>query len=146
MGEGRWTATAVAAREEGSPGRKGILAGYCARVNQLHVTATYLQQPISTGRGKGVGRTGTTLLLLNLCASFFALEALRRGINDDRGRWRILLEAFSHESPRRRLRCDGRFDVDLEWRSIVCPAPVTKQPTTGQHCFPRKGRGREKDS
>ena len=51
---------------------------------------------------------------VTLVQVFFSLEALRRGINDDGGRWRILQEAFSHESPRRRLGCDGRFDVDLE--------------------------------
>ena len=63
---------------------------------------------------ESVGRTGTTPLLLNFCVRFSSLEALRRGINDDGGSWRILLEAFSHDSPRRRYGCDGRFDVDLE--------------------------------
>ena len=57
MGEGRSTATAVATSEEGSLQRKGILASCCAFFHQLLVTATYLQQPMSTGTGKSVGRS-----------------------------------------------------------------------------------------
>ena len=49
----------------GQSTKKGILASCCACVHQLHVAATYLQQSMSTGRGRSVGRICTTPLLLN---------------------------------------------------------------------------------
>ena len=140
MGEGRSTATAVA------PARRVVCRERASWpvAAPFPISCTLRQRTCSNRCPQEQGRVSG--ILLNFGASFFSLEALRRGKNNDGGKWRILLEAFSHESPRKRLGCDGRFDVDLEGRFPVYPALVTKQPTTGQHCFPRKRRGREKDS
>lgn len=91
--------------KEGDPGQLLRLCPSAARCSNVPAATDVYR--------KSVGRICTTPLLFNF-VQVFSLEALRRGINDDGGRWRILLEAFSHESPCRRLGCDGRFDVDLE--------------------------------
>ena len=122
--------------------KKGILASFCACVYQLHAAATHLQQPMSTGRGKSVERICTTPLLLNFVQAFFlswSPTAMDKW-------WQRQVEVTAGSllpwSPRRRLGCDGCFDVDLEWRLSVYPARVTKQPTTGQLSPEREGKGK----